>query len=831
MKNLSRLATIAVVLSLACAGALAQMPARSALPALEMPASFRAPLVAPLNVVSLPAPQQKALVAPPSKIGPVRVGDVRELPKAVRVAAWTAVAGGYVTRFRATSDQALGLRVRLDLGAVPGSMEVRVQGDGDRIETMVLDPTLGPAAWTPWTEGPTQVIELFSPVKPGNDDAVRVGAVLHFDKSIVQPKAAGACTLETMCAATDTSLPPGVADAIAERKKSVARIGFVSGSQAFVCTGTLINTEKFPAPYFLTANHCISTDDEARSITAFFFYESDAACPDQGQPPFRSQVSGGMQLVFTNFNVDSTLLLLNGSPPTGTVYAGWDPTHLTNSAPVVSISNPEGDTMRYAIGFLDQEFRVNDWPQDMYGIRFSHGIIQEGSSGSGLFTMASGSLVLRGILTGTTVTNNDGGLSCTNLSEDGLYSRFEIFEPEIVPYITVAGKPADDAPNRAIDLFTAPADPTQADVLTQHLGTVRSLAKNIDYQGDLDVYRIILNGPALLSTWTEGSMDTVGTLLDANGEEVDVNDDAQVDTTSLGNNFGLSKQLDSGTYYLQVAPWDPTVTGPYTLKMRADVQDTNYTDLWWAAPAGAESGWGINLNHQGSVIFATLFDYDTDGSPMWLVMSDGERQSDGSYFGMLYRTTGPVFNAQPFNPTAVVVTSVGQMRISFSGASAATLTYSINNTQVTKQITRQVFSTAPTCGWSAFDRSFATNFQDLWWNPAESGWGVNLTHQGDILFATLFTYDASGKGLWLVMSDGVKTSDAHYSGKLYSTHGPSFDAVPFSPSAVTITEVGTMSFAFTNGNAGTMTYTYNGTTVTKSIQRQVFRDIKTQCES
>ena len=25
--------------------------------------------------------------------------------------------------------------------------------------------------------------------------------------------------------------------------------------------------------------------------------------------------------------------------------------------------------------------------------------------------------------------------------------------------------------------------------------------------------------------------------------------------------------------------------------------------------------------------------------------------------------------------------------------------------------------------------------QDLWWNPAESGWGINLAHQDDTVFA------------------------------------------------------------------------------------------------
>jgi hypothetical protein len=87
--------------------------------------------------------------------------------------------------------------------------------------------------------------------------------------------------------------------------------------------------------------------------------------------------------------------------------------------------------------------------------------------------------------------------------------------------------------------------------------------------------------------------------------------------------------------------------------------------------------------------------------------------------------------------------------------------------------------------------------------------------------------------MWLVMSKGDKTGDATYSGPLYVTHGPAFNAVPFtSIGASNLTQVGTMSFTFTNGNAGTLTYSVNGVTVTKSIQRQVVRDvITTECES
>jgi hypothetical protein len=809
---------------LLASGAAIAMPSRPAPAAASTLAqAFRAPWLAPVNAASLPAPLQKAASAPVSANAPRRVGSVRELAQPFALSAWAPVSGGFVARARVSSEGAIGLRVRLDLGVVPGEMEVRAQGTDGRIETMVLDPTRGPQAWTPWTAGPTQVLELFTPVLPGNDAAVTIGALVHFDAPVIA-KSAGTCTLETMCAANDASLGPGIAGAIGQREKSVVRLSFVSGGSAFVCSGTLINTEKFPAPYVVTANHCIDSDAVARTVTAWWFYESDDACPDQGIPPIHMKTSDGMQLVFTNYNVDSTLLLMNQPPPTGAIYAGWNPARLSNGAPIVSLSHPEGDTARYAVGSISRSYRLSDWPQDFYGVRYSKGIIEGGSSGSGLFTVAAdGSLELRGILTGTTVQNSSAGLSCTDLNEDGLYSRFEIFEPEIVPYITVAGKAADDAPNRPQDLFGVPIDPTGAETLNTRATPIALDDRHIDYPGDLDVYRVFLNAPAWVSLWTEGAnLDTIGTLLDSTGVQVDWNDDAE----TSNNHFGITRQLTAGTYYLQVAHWDAAGTGAYNLRMRADTLDTNYTDLWWAGQA--ESGWGININHQGNVIFATLYTYDLDGSPMWLDMSDGERQADGSYTGALYRATGPAFDgssAGPFSPV-----QVGTMRIAFTGPDSANLTYTYNGIAVAKSITRTPFAAQPAaCSWSAFDRSFSDDYQDLWWNPNESGWGVNLAHQADTLFATLFTYDRSGKGLWLVMSDGARTGSGRYSGTLYRTSGPPFNASPWR--SVSQTPVGTMSFAFSDGDTGTMTYTVNGTTVTKPIQRFSFQVLRPDCGS
>jgi lysyl endopeptidase len=151
-------------------------------------------------------------------------------------------------------------------------------------------------------------------------------------------------------------------------------------------------------------------------------------------------------------------------------------------------------------------------------------------------------------------------------------------------------------------------------------------------------------------------------------------------------------------------------------------------------------------------------------------------------------------------------------------------TYAVNGTQQTKAITRQVFGALPTCSYGVQpDFAAATNYQDLWWaaGGAESGWGVNLTHQGDNIFATWFTYDTGGAPLWLSVT-AARTGAGVYSGQLIRTAGPPFSASPFDSALVTRTVVGNATFTFANGNAATFDYTVNGVTQTKSLARELF---------
>jgi len=269
------------------------------------------------------------------------------------------------------------------------------------------------------------------------------------------------------------------------------------------------------------------------------------------------------------------------------------------------------------------------------------------------------------------------------------------------------------------------------------------------------------------------------------------------------------------------------VTGTYT-GAPPPVSAFNVQALWWGAPAGNESGWGLNITHQGDILFATWFTYDMDGTGMWLVAPDARRTTGNTYAGSLYRTTGPAFSSTPFDSTRVAVTPVGSITLTFANASNGTFAYTVNGVAQAKAIVRQVYDAAvATC--TAGGAAGAANYQDLWWVASESGWGVNITHQGNILFATWFTYDAAGRGMWLVMPDGRMSATGVYSGRLYRTTGPAFNSVPFTPATVGVTDVGLGTFTFSGSGAGTFAYTVNGITQAKSVTRQVYSAPATVC--
>lgn len=118
----------------------------------------------------------------------------------------------------------------------------------------------------------------------------------------------------------------------------------------------------------------------------------------------------------------------------------------------------------------------------------------------------------------------------------------------------------------------------------------------------------------------------------------------------------------------------------------------------------------------------------------------------------------------------------------------------------------------------------AIDYTDLWWNPAENGWGVAIQRQGQVLFVSVYHYAADGTPTWYFASDVQKpdfSAGLPWSGKLYRATGPAFSQ-PFN-GAPDIRETGVLTLSFMNPDVALLTYSVEGVTVSKQIERMTFR--------
>jgi hypothetical protein len=118
----------------------------------------------------------------------------------------------------------------------------------------------------------------------------------------------------------------------------------------------------------------------------------------------------------------------------------------------------------------------------------------------------------------------------------------------------------------------------------------------------------------------------------------------------------------------------------------------------------------------------------------------------------------------------------------------------------------------------------ATDYTDIWWNPAESGWGVNIAQSNTFIFATLFVYGPGNVTAWYA---GTLTQDGTgaFTGDLFTTTGTYLGTVPFNPGDFAAIKVGTATFKPTAPDKAVLTYNVGAVAVNKNIQRQTLTPI------
>jgi lysyl endopeptidase len=274
----------------------------------------------------------------------------------------------------------------------------------------------------PLIEGDEVTLEILLPVgvSPASV-SFSIPLISHVDILPYQEKFAlkqaqsGACNVDVSCRPEWESVAQGVARMLYTDTAT---------GQSYVCTGTLLNdTRSTGTPYFLTANHCLSTEAVAATLETYWFYQTET-CGGTLSPA--AQARSGSTLLYTEASTDTTLLRLSQQPPSGVIYQGWATGLIGTGETIGGVHHPAGDLQKVSIGQArGYAYCQTNWcsgadPSTATHIatNWSSGVTEPGSSGSGLFLPYDGRYFLTGQLTG-------GNSSCENPTGVDFYGRFD----------------------------------------------------------------------------------------------------------------------------------------------------------------------------------------------------------------------------------------------------------------------------------------------------------------------------------------------------------------------------------------------------------------------
>lgn len=354
-----------------------------------------------------------------------RIGAVRSAPpSAMGKMRLTRVANGTIGLLRVVSPGARGLRLRLRNLALPPGATIFVISANDPNEFYGPFEDRGPSGdgevWTPDVLGEAAVIEYFVPDLEGEAGPIpfAITEVAHiFDDSY-------RATTQQQPGPCHNNVPAEWAEAA----KSVGRVQAVTTKGVFACSGVLINTAANSGiPYFLTANHCVSTQIEATQMLVRWLNDGGASTS--------GPTSYGAALLSTGQASDYSLVRFN-SVPSGVRFSGWTTLAPAAGTSVASIHHPFDSFQRYSRGRLTTEscpgFIENGFCANFLPVRWESGITEPGSSGGPLWVGSPADPLLAGLLSG-------GISSCANPQGADYFNRFAVAFQAFAPYLTGEG--------------------------------------------------------------------------------------------------------------------------------------------------------------------------------------------------------------------------------------------------------------------------------------------------------------------------------------------------------------------------------------------------------
>src|SRR5258708_1784186 len=282
--------------------------------------------------LAAPEPGQNAKTRGEGKTGvPLQIGFNRNVPgfedEAATISAleWEEqLGGGHLAAVSINSPGAAALRVGLVVNRVHAAATFRFYGPDDAKLFEVTGQEIldliarnldsgeqGRAAhtyWSPVIESATIVMEIELPPDAKTSE-LRISApeISHLVTSsrmdFQVPKVAAACEIDAMCQVGTWGT----------QMNAVARMIFTEpGVGSFLCTGTLLADQdpNTSVPYFLSANHCISSSAAASSLETYWFYRS-SACNSGVLGSSMVHQTGGATLLYANANTDTSFMRLN----------------------------------------------------------------------------------------------------------------------------------------------------------------------------------------------------------------------------------------------------------------------------------------------------------------------------------------------------------------------------------------------------------------------------------------------------------------------------------------------------------------------------------------
>ncbi|MDJ0841016.1 MAG: serine protease [Acidobacteriota bacterium] len=212
---------------------------------------------------------------------------------------------------------------------------------------------------------------------------------------------------------------------VSAAKDGVAHMLYQSGGGWYICSGGLLNnTNQDGTDLFLTANHCLSTNNEASTLETYFFYAS--ACGQCVGETYTNPSTIGATVLSSSGTSDYTLLQLSQSSPGGVAYLGWStaPVAYSNGTSLYRIHHPSGAPQSYSEHSVDTSAGTcfNTARGNWIYSRDTYGAQEGGSSGSPVLN-SSGQVV--GQLTGACGSNYSNVCdSVNNATIDGALAAY-----------------------------------------------------------------------------------------------------------------------------------------------------------------------------------------------------------------------------------------------------------------------------------------------------------------------------------------------------------------------------------------------------------------------